>query len=98
MARYAPPRSRLPRGTSPGDGPGLGAGATCAAFRLLSRYGLHVLAAEVGGVSSGSGGGGRAGDGVMETRSSDVFMRRCVVMGCVVIACVGGIERAFFVS
>lgn len=85
MARYAPPRSRLPRGTNPGDGPGLGAGATCAAFRLLSRYGLHVLAAEVAGVSSGTGAGG-AGDGVTETRSSDVFMRRCA---CVRV-CVGG--------
>ncbi|CAM9458952.1 unnamed protein product, partial [Pylaiella littoralis] len=73
VARYAPPRSRLPRGTNPGDGPGLGAGATCAAFRLLSRYGLHVLAAEVAGVSSSSSSGG---EGVVETRSSDVFMRR----------------------
>ncbi|CAM9250646.1 unnamed protein product [Scytosiphon promiscuus] len=73
VARYAPPRSRLPRGTNPGDGPGLGAGATCAAFRLLSRYGLHVLAAEVAGVSSK---GGKGGEGSVETRSSDVFMRR----------------------
>ncbi|CAN0481043.1 unnamed protein product, partial [Ectocarpus sp. 12 AP-2014] len=62
---------RLPRGTNPGDGPGLGAGATCSAFRVLSRYGLHVLAAEVAGVSSSS-----SGAEAMETRSSDVFMRR----------------------
>ncbi|CAN0101355.1 unnamed protein product, partial [Ectocarpus sp. 8 AP-2014] len=58
VARYAPPRSRLPRGTNPGDGPGLGAGATCSAFRILSRYGLHVLAAEVAGVSSSSSSSG----------------------------------------
>lgn len=78
VARYAPPRSRLPRGTNPGDGPGLGAGATCSAFRLLSRYGLHVLAAEVAGVNSA---GGKDGEGSVETRSSDVFMRRWVDAG-----------------
>ncbi|CAM9757514.1 unnamed protein product [Sphacelaria rigidula] len=70
VARYAPPKVRLPEGTSPGDGPGLGAGATCDVFRLLTRYGLHILAAEVAGVNSRG-----AGEGV-ETRSADVFMRR----------------------
>lgn len=69
VGRYSPPRSRLPRGTSPGDGPGLGAGATCAVFRLLCRYGLHVLAAEVTGLNAAGGEG-------IETRSADVFMRR----------------------
>lgn len=71
MARYAPPRTRLPRGTNAGDGPGLGAGATCSAFRLLSRYGLHVLAAEVAGINS-------SGDQELGARSCDVFMRRFV--------------------
>lgn len=71
VARYSPPRARLPMGTSQGDGPGLGAGATCAAFRLLQRYRLHVLAAEVAGINN-------RGEQEMEARSSDIFMRRFV--------------------
>lgn len=71
VARYSPLRARLPTGTSQGDGPGLGAGATCAAFRLLQRYRLHVLAAEVAGINN-------RGEQEMEARSSDTFMRRFV--------------------